>query len=226
MLADAIGKMLPVIMAIALTPIQIVAVIMILGGPNARASGPAFLVGWLAALSAVTAVAILLVEQLDDSNRTPLVHWLQIALGILLLWVALRLWQKRPRDDAEPAPPKWLSSIGDARPGRACFLGAALCAGNPKIVALVLAGMSSLAYLSLSPSEVIAVAIAFILLGSSPVIALVLAHAVGGDSTEGSIEALKTFMLRNNNVILMVVFALLGTSVIGNGISGLGQALQ
>ena len=45
MLADAIGKMLPAIMAIALTPIQIVAVIVVLGGKQGRAGGFAFLAG-------------------------------------------------------------------------------------------------------------------------------------------------------------------------------------
>jgi hypothetical protein len=68
-----------------------------------------------------------------------------------------------------------------------------------------------------------AAAIVFLLLSSSPVIVLVLAHAVGGDSTARRIQGLKTFMLRNNNLIMMVVFAVLGVSVLGKGISGLGQ---
>ena len=54
MLTEAIGEMLPAIMAIALTPLQLVGVVLVLGGPNGRAGGPSFLIGWLAALGAVT----------------------------------------------------------------------------------------------------------------------------------------------------------------------------
>ena len=225
MLAEAIGEMLPVTIAIALTPLTIIGMMLVLGGPHGRVGGPALLLGWLAALAAVTAVAILLVEKVSEGGRTisPWVPWLQLALGLLLLLAAQRLWKTRPKDDAEPATPKWLASIGEAGPARAFVLGATMCLANPKVVVLVLAGMTSLAYLPLSTGQIAAAAIVFVLLSSSPVIVLVLAHAVGGDSTARRIQGLKTFMLRNNNLIMMVVFAVLGVSVLGKGISGLGQ---
>lgn len=224
MLADAIGNMLPVMTAIALTPVQIIGMVLVLGGPNARAGGPALLLGWLAALSSVTAVAILLVETASDYGRasSPAMPFLQLALGLLLFWAALRMWRTRPRGDAEPAMPKWLASVGEAGPARALVLGAAMCLANPKIVALVLAGMTSLGYLPLSTGQVVAIAAAFVLVSSSPVIALAIAHAAGGDATHARIQGLKTFMLRNNNVIMMVVFAVIGMNVFGKGIAGLG----
>ena len=223
MLADAIGGMLPAIMAIALTPIQLVGIVIVLGGPRGRAAGPAFLMGWLAALAIVTVAAVLLIEKLGEGGRagTPLVHWLQIAVGVVALSMALRLWWTRPQDDAEPATPKWLASLGQAGPMRAFAVGASMVAANPKILALVLAAMTSLAYLTLSFRQVTAVTIIFVLLASSPVIALVVAHAVGGPGTASRIEGIKRFMIRNNSVILMVVFAMLGMSVLGNGVSGL-----
>ncbi len=54
------------------------------------------------------------------------------------------------------------------RPARALVLGATMCLANPKIIALVLAGMTSLAYLPLSTGQIAAVAAIFLLLGSSP----------------------------------------------------------
>ena len=225
MLAYAIGEMLPVATAIALTPLNVIAMVLILGGPRGRVGGPALLLGWLAALSSVTAVAVLLVEKASEGGRasSPFVPWLQLALCLLLFWAALRLWQGRPKGDADPATPKWVASIAEVRPARALVLGATMCLANPKIIALVLAGMTSLAYLPLSTGQIAAVAAIFLLLGSSPMIVLVLAHAFGGDGTAARIQGLKTFMLRNNNVIMMVVFAVLGVSVFGKGISGLGQ---
>jgi len=225
MLAYAIGDMLPVMTAIALTPLQIIGMVLVLGGPNARAGGPALLIGWLAALASVTVVAIFIVEKASEGGRasSPFVPWLQVALGLLLFWAALRLWKARPRDDAEPKTPKWLASFGEAGPARALALGATMCLANPKIIALVLAGMTSLGYLPLSTCQLVTIAIVFVLISSSPVIALAIAHAVGGDATRARIQGLKTFMLRNNNVIVMVVFAVLGVSILGKGIAGLGQ---
>ncbi len=225
MLAQAIGDMLPVILAIALTPLQIIGMVLVLGGPNARAAGPALLAGWLVALAAVTAVAIILIEMASEGGRSasPFIPWLRIALGLLLFWAALRLWTTRPRGDEEPPTPKWLASFGEAAPARAFMLGGMLCVANPKIIALVLAGMTSLGYLPLTSGQIATVAVLFVLLGSAPVIALAIAHAAGGDGMAARLQTLKTFLLRNNNVILMVVFAILGVSVFGKGLAGLGQ---
>lgn len=223
MLADAIGKILPAIMAIALTPIQIVAVIVVLGGPKGRAGGFAFLTGWLVALGALVTVAILLVDNLGESGRTPtpLLHWLQLAVGALLLVMAIRLWRKRKRNGEDPVTPKWLASLDEARPVRAFVAGASTAAANPKIIALVLSAATSIAYLALSEWQLAAVAVLFVLLGSTPLIILVVAHATSGRATASRIGDLKGFMMRHNDVILAVVLAMLGVSVLGNGISGL-----
>lgn len=224
MLANAIGELLPLTMAIALTPPPIVAIVLIVGGPRGRAAGPAFMLGWLLALTLLTSVAMFLFDKLGESGQgnAPIVYWLQVVVGLLLLWAALRQWQKRPRDDAEPAIPKWASSLSNVAPMRAIILGVAVSGANPKIIGLVFAAISSLAYLPLSAGDWVVAAVVFILLSSFPVIAVVIAHAAGGDKAKAGIDALKRFMLRNNNLILMVVFAFLGMSVLGNGIAGLG----
>lgn len=223
MLADAIGKMLPAMMAIALTPIQIVAAIVVLGGPRGRASGFAFLAGWLVALGALATVANLLVETLGEGGRTasPLLHWFQLAAGLLLLVMAMRLWRARPRSGEERAAPAWAASLGEAGPARAFAAGASTAAANPKIIALVLSSATSLAYLALSARQLLAVTCLFVLLGSMPLISLVVAHATGGPATASRIRDLKGFMLRHNDVILAVVLAMLGVNILGNGISGL-----
>lgn len=224
MLADAIGKMLPATMAIALTPIQIVAVVVVLGGPQGRTGGFGFLSGWLVALGALVTGAILLIDKLGESGRTPtpLLHWLQLAAGFLLLVMAVRLWRRQKKNGEEPAAtPKWMVSLGEARPARAFVAGASTAAANPKIIALVLSSVTSIAYLALSAWQLSVVAILFVLLGSTPLITLVVAHATGGLATASRIRDLKEFMLRHNDAILTVILAMLGVSVLGNGISGL-----
>ena len=43
----ALGSLLPSAVAIALSPIPIVAIVLVLGSPRARTSGPAFVLGWV-----------------------------------------------------------------------------------------------------------------------------------------------------------------------------------
>jgi len=223
MLADAIGEMLPATMAIALTPIQIIAVVVVLGGRRGRAGGFAFLLGWLVAFGALAALAVVLVEQLGENDRapTPLLHWLQLVAGLLLLWLAVRAWRGRPVEGEEPKPPAWLASLGEARPAKALLVGATTAVANPKIVALVLSSATSIAYLPLSATQLAVTILLFVLLGSLPLIVLVFAHALGGEAAARGIRAFKGFMLRNNDVIVTIVLAMLGVKILGNGIEGI-----
>ena len=60
MLNDAIGDLLPSAIAVALSPIPIVAVVVVLGAPSARTAGPAFALGWIAGLLSVSVIVVLL----------------------------------------------------------------------------------------------------------------------------------------------------------------------
>jgi hypothetical protein len=57
---QAIGQILPLAVGVGLSPIPIIAVVVMLGTPRARANGPAFMVGWLVGLSLVGLVVFLI----------------------------------------------------------------------------------------------------------------------------------------------------------------------
>ena len=59
MVGGAIGELLPSAIAVALCPIPIVAVVIVLGSGRARTAGPAFALGWIAGLAAVSALVVL-----------------------------------------------------------------------------------------------------------------------------------------------------------------------
>ena len=83
MLNDVIGDLLPSAFAVALSPIPIVAVVLVLGAPRARAAGPAFALGWIGGLVAVSViVVVVLAAGSDPDSDDPGVAWLKVALGI------------------------------------------------------------------------------------------------------------------------------------------------
>jgi hypothetical protein len=58
-MGQAIGQILSFAVGVALSPVPIIAVILMLVTPRARANGPAFVVGWLVGLAIVGAVVLL-----------------------------------------------------------------------------------------------------------------------------------------------------------------------
>ena len=56
-MGQAIGQSLPMAVGIALSPVAIVAVVIMLTTPQAARNGPAFLPGWLAGLAVAGAIA-------------------------------------------------------------------------------------------------------------------------------------------------------------------------
>jgi hypothetical protein len=50
----AIGAILPLALGVAISPIPIIAVILMLLSPKARTNGPAFVLGWVSGLAAVS----------------------------------------------------------------------------------------------------------------------------------------------------------------------------
>lgn len=220
MVADAVGSLLSLSMAIALSPLPIIAAVLVVG--SGRAAGFAFALGWLVGLSALALLCAYLVRGVDEIGPTGkmLLDLLRVALGLLLLWAALRKWQKRPRGGQEPAVPKWLASFDKMTVPGALRWGVVMAAANPKQIGLVLAAM---AYIAEAPTmgEALVMVAVLVVLSSMTVVGIVLARALGGKGAEAGLQAIKGFMLRNNDVIAMIVFIILGAMVLGSGIYGL-----
>ncbi len=224
MLDDAIGGLLPAAVAVALSPIPIVAVVVVLGAPRARTAGPAFALGWIAGLLAVSVVVVLLVGSASDPDSDdPGVNWLKLGIGIVFLLMAAKQWTKRPRPGREPEVPGWMATIDSATPPRAALLGMALSGANPKNLALTLTAAASIAEAGLDTTDTAIAVAAFTALGSITVAGSVLFYLLAGDRAARPLAAVKQFMADNNAVIMMVVLLLLGAKLLGDGLAGLWQ---
>jgi len=223
-LDDAIGGLLPAAVAVALSPIPIVAVVVVLGAPRAGTAGPAFALGWIAGLLAVSVVVVLLVGSASDPDSDdPGVNWLKLGIGIVFLLMAAKQWTKRPRPGKEPEVPGWMATIDSATPPRAALLGMALSGANPKNLALTLTAAASIAEAGLDTTDTAIAVAVFTALGSITVAGSVLFYLLAGDRAARPLAAVKQFMADNNAVIMMVVLLLLGAKLLGDGLAGLWQ---
>jgi hypothetical protein len=193
-----------------------------LGTSRARSTGPAFAVGWLAGLTIVGSVVLLLASgnsaETDGSPAT----WTtvaQFALGVLFLMMALRAWRGRPRDGQEAAMPQWMQAIDAFGARKALGVGVLLSGVNPKNLALTLAAATAIAATGI-PGREQAVALAvFVLLGSLTILAPVgIYFALGVRATE-ILDGLKAWMAAHNAAIMAVLLLVLGAKMIGDAIS-------
>src|SRR6202042_3169021 len=118
-MGQAIGGSLALAVGIALSPIPIIAVVLMLTSRRARVNGPAFVLGWLAGLAIVGAIVLAVAGAGGAStlgSPATWVSWVKIVLGVLLLLVAAREFRSRPRGVAEPQMPKWMASIDNTSP--------------------------------------------------------------------------------------------------------------
>ena len=120
----AVGDVLGLAAGVAVSPLPIVAMILVLATPQGRANGSLFGLGWL-----------------------------ELLLGVLALLLAARQWRARPAPGAAPEMPKWMAGLDKLKPGGALGLGALLSGVNPKNAALTIAAAATIAGAGLPGGE-------------------------------------------------------------------------
>ncbi|MGC5409885.1 GAP family protein, partial [Streptomyces sp. DT225] len=80
-MGEAIGAMLTSAVGIAISPLPLIAVILMLATPKGRTNGIAFTAGWVAGLAAVVAVVVAAGSGLHTEGEKPSwAYWLKLAL--------------------------------------------------------------------------------------------------------------------------------------------------
>jgi len=223
--SHAIGQVLSLAVGVALSPVPIIAVVLMLGTPRARANGPLFLLGWVLGLSAVGTLALLAAsggDASDNGEPATWVGWVKLGLGVLLLLVAIRQWRGRPREGAEAALPKWMQTIDQFGPGKAFGMAALLSGINPKNLLLTLAAASAIAQTGIDAGEQAVALAVFVVIGTlGPGIPVAIYFAMG-ERAKHVLDGLKAWMGAHNAAIMAVLCLVIGAKLIGDAITQLG----
>jgi hypothetical protein len=223
---EAIRQSLPLAIGVALSPIPIIAVVLMLTTPRARANGPAFVLGWLLSLGVVGAVVLALAGSGDagqSGQPATWVSWLKLLLGVLLLVVAVRQFRARPHQGEQIILPKWMGAIDRVKPGQALGGGAALAGVNPMNLLLTVGGAAAIDQTGIPGGQQAIAYAVFAIVGTLGVSApLGLYFAMGKRSAE-LLGRLKDWMGHNNAVILSVLCLVIGMKLLGDALSGLSS---
>ena len=220
-MGQGIGEVLTFAVGVAISPVPIIAVILMLFSARARVNGPAFLIGWVLALALVAGVVYVLAVQGDvgmSSGASDAVSWGKIVLGVLFLLLAARQWRSRPAPGTEAEMPKWMAGIDSFAPGKAFALGLLLAGVNPKNLLLTLAAASGLAQLGLSTSDAVVSLVVFVVVASLTIGGPVIYYLLGGDRAKTRLDELKGWLAVHNAAVMAVLFVVFGVDLIAKGI--------
>src|SRR4051812_17368663 len=120
-MGQAIGQVLSFGVGVALSPVPIIAVVLMLATPRGRVNGPVFLAGWVVGLAFVGTVVLLVANGGDASEAGAPADWvsiLKLVLGLALLGLAVKQWPGRPRGDQVPELPAWMKKVDTFTPAR------------------------------------------------------------------------------------------------------------
>jgi threonine/homoserine/homoserine lactone efflux protein len=218
---EVVGAILPLALGITISPIPVVAAILMLLSPRAKGTSVGFLGGWVTGIVvAVTAFTLLaaVLPDADSSHSAPAKGVVQLILGALLFMVAAKQWRGRPREGQQADPPKWMGAIDSMNAAKGAGLGFLLSAVNPKNLIMSAGAGVAIGSAELSGARS-AVAIGlFTLIAAASVAVPVVAYLVAADRLTRPLEALHGWLLKENATIMAVLLVVIGVSLVGKGI--------
>jgi hypothetical protein len=205
----ALGDLLPLAIGIAISPVPIIACILMLFSARARSNGSAFLVGWVLGVAVVTTAVVLLSDATaatDDAGGGPTLGDIVILLlGVGAILLGFRQWKGRPQPGEEAKLPTWMAAIDGFAPGKAFGFGFLLSALNPK-------------NLGLAAAAGLAMEILFVVIASLSIAVPVVYLLVGGAGAMKTLDGWRTWLAANNAAVMAVLFIVIGAKLVGSGL--------
>lgn len=220
-MGQGISEVLTFAVGVAISPIPIVAVILMLFSARAKVNGPVFLLGWAAALTFVSFGIYFLSDAADaagDTATSEAISWGKLLLGVLMLVLALRNWQRRPAPGETPEMPKWMGGIDSLAPGKALAFGLLLAGVNPKNLILTVGAAAGLAQLGLGTTDAVVSLVAFVVIGSLSIAVPVVYYLVGGSSARSVLDGMKAWLTTHNDAVMAVLFLVFGVKLVADAI--------
>ncbi|RVW03656.1 GAP family protein [Rhodococcus spongiicola] len=221
-MGPAVGEVLPLSIGVAISPIPIIATILMLLTPRAATTATTFLAGWVLGIAVGYTIFVVLGSVADLSSRSDgnsVTAVVRVALGAVLLILAVRQWRRRPAPGEEPALPRWLAAMDKVTPAKALALGVGLSAVNPKNLLMIVGAAVAVTQLGVGGAAIVVAGIVFTVLAASTVAVPVIGYFTLRERATGWLNDLKAWLITNNAAVMAVLLLVIGVSLIGRGIS-------
>jgi hypothetical protein len=203
-------------LVIAVEPIPLTAFIIILASRRGATKGAAFVAGWIVSLAIVVTVTILATgNNPPKPNTAPSLAAtaVKIALGLVLLVIALRRYRSLGQPKKPKKTPKWQAGVDSMSPWYAMALAplvqpwGLLAAGAATVVQAKLSGW--LDYLAL---------VYFCLLATASYLTMEIYATARPAETQAFLTRLRSWIEQNTDVLIVWVSLIAGLWLIGKSV--------
>ena len=221
MIGPSIADVLPLAVGVLVSPIPIIAIILMLFSPGARSNGPAFLLGWVVGLGAVSAIVYAISNGADvsgSSGASDSTSVVKMVLGGVLVLMGFRHWRKRPAHGAAASMPKWMAAIDSITPVKAFGLAVVLSAVNPKNLILTAGAASTVGQNGVSTGDAVVVLAVFVVVASLSIAAPVTVDLLADDRAQRVLDTWKGWLEQNNATVMAVLLVVIGVVLFAKGL--------
>jgi hypothetical protein len=208
-------------LTIALSPMTVIAAILMLLSPRGRGVGLAFLIGWVAGLT----IAVVVIQKLanpagigqDGQHSETWVQVVRLTLGCLLLLFGILRWRRR-KPASTPSLPAWMGLIERLTPAVALGVGTAWAGPTPKNLVLLSAASVTIIEADLPAGEAFAARVILVVTASLGVAIPVVWSLYAGERANSRLASWRAWLTANNAAIMAIVFAAAGVLLIGKSL--------
>lgn len=221
-MGQALGQLLPIAVAAALSSVPITVMILVLLSPKRKKVALPFLTGSVLGAAALLTLATFAAQLLPDSRpRQPqtAIGVLEILTGATLTLLGARAIRRRPEHENAQMS-KWVDATGSFGAASSFGIGLAL---NVRPKGLLLSAAASLTLRSAALGwEGTALLIAvYTAIATSTVVAPILATLVSPERMEPRLITARDWLTANGSVVTAVIMLVIGAVVLGTGVGHL-----
>jgi Sap, sulfolipid-1-addressing protein len=219
---SALGQLLPIALAVAVSSVPITLTILILLSPKRNRVAIPFLIGWVVGMAVVVVISALGANALPiRSIRTSqkAIGIAEIIVGIGALVIAVLSWRRAARGSAARRS-RWLDSVDRLGPATALGLAAVLNI-RPKGLLLGAAAGLAIAGERLTGTDAVIVIVIYLALASSTVTVPIIATLVSPARMQPRLVVARDWLDRNGGHITVVVLLMVGVVILGDGLTRL-----
>ncbi len=213
-----VGDLLPYSVPVALSPLPVIAVLLLLLGSGGNGKGLCFLAGRIAAMMILVFLASLFAGWANhetDGNGSRI--WLRFCLGLLLIALAVRTAVKPAQ--ADDGLPGWMLTLDRATPLRAAGLGVLLTVANLKELAFIAGAGILLGAAALSTGQAAVCAVIYSFLSALGV-AIPVGWACSVDEAgKARLIPLRDWLVANRSFVMAAVLLFIGALLTGGALA-------
>lgn len=222
MIARAIGDVLPIAVAVAISPVAIITGVVLLLSEHGRGKAALFAIGWVVTLLIVTGVAVAITDVAEEDEPTATEHGVQVftlVLGLFFLFLAVMSWRNRPAP-GEPAKEAKLLARVTAMSGLAVLaLGLIEGIAIVKNVPLSLGAGARIAEDTQRGASAWVVLVIYVLIASIGILLPLLIAAVGGHRLDPALSNFRQWLEDNISPITIITLLVVGAYFVGKGLA-------